>query len=148
MKNSQCLSQLFFVFLKTDDRSFRPFYPELYPGPYYAFKLESFLALDHIWLYLLFFFTLLLLLGTTRGVYLQIDIKFTGRLYKSNILQRRQKCLIVSFQDMRASRGGTKYSAPRPPHHSHPPPPPARVTCESFRLFFFLGRFLLKTVSY
>lgn len=56
MKNSQCLSQLFFVFLKTDDRSFRPFYPELYPGPYYAFKLESFLALDHISLYLLFFY--------------------------------------------------------------------------------------------
>ena len=77
-----------------------------------------------------FFFSLLLLLGTTRGVYLQIDIKFTARLCKSNILQRRQKCLIVSFQDVQASRGVKKYSAPRPPH-------PTPVTCEGFRQFFF-----------
>ena len=31
-------------------------------------------------------------------LHIQIDIKFTGRWCKSNILQRRKNCLIFNFQ--------------------------------------------------
>ena len=56
-----------------------------------------------------------------------MDIKFIGICCKSNIWQRRKKCLIFNFQDLQTGRGGNDTQRP-----------PARTEnyCESKQTYF------------